>query len=328
MSPARASQSRAIRKSPAKSGVSRSSKTQSRPTAKPKKNIWQRLKTWIHHYVLPNEKNSHRAKLLHTDTLLLLIGGIGLLHVVCAMIFRYPVLPDVLGAESPITQHQILEYINQERQSHGLPTLELHPGLNQAAESKANDMLRSNYWSHTSPSGREPWDFVEATGYAYSVAGENLARNFSSAQGMTAAWMASPSHRANILHTQYQETGIAVVQGQMNGRNTTLVVQMFAAPEGAIAQALPEQPQPTQLIANTLEPTQNILGVQDTFSPLNFYRGGVMVILAVLGFVTVMDMTHAQRKKIQRPNSRGWAHLTLIIAVMATVALAERGSLL
>jgi hypothetical protein len=42
--------------------------------------------------------------------------------------------------------------------------------------------------------------------------------------------MESPSHRANILKDNYQEIGIAVVEGEINGKETLLAVQFFGKP--------------------------------------------------------------------------------------------------
>jgi uncharacterized protein YkwD len=60
-------------------------------------------------------------------------------------------------------------------------------------------------------------------GYRYRVAGENLAQGFTDPQALTAAWMASPTHRANILDHDFNETGIGI----SNGKQGTLIVQLF-----------------------------------------------------------------------------------------------------
>ncbi len=42
--------------------------------------------------------------------------------------------------------------------------------------------------------------------------------------------MNSPSHKANILKKSYEETGVGVASGMFQGRQATLVVQMFGTP--------------------------------------------------------------------------------------------------
>src|SRR5690606_29240443 len=66
--------------------------------------------------------------------------------------------------------------------------------------------------------------------YKYSVAGENLAKNFADSSSTVDAWLASDTHRANVLEKRYTEVGFAVVQDVMNGRSTVLVVAYYALP--------------------------------------------------------------------------------------------------
>ncbi|MBQ6437976.1 hypothetical protein IJJ12_01170, partial [bacterium] len=85
-----------------------------------------------------------------------------------------------------------------------------------------------------------PWDFIAAAGYQYQAAGENLARDYTDEHELVAAWLASPSHRANILNTQFADTGVAILDGQISGQNVLLVVNMFGAPQMAAAQVTGE----------------------------------------------------------------------------------------
>jgi hypothetical protein len=71
--------------------------------------------------------------------------------------------------------------------------------------------------------------------YNYTYAGENLAMNFSEAEDALSAWLASPTHRDNILSQNYEDIGVAVVVGEINGTETTLVVQLFGQRFVAIA---------------------------------------------------------------------------------------------
>jgi hypothetical protein len=83
------------------------------------------------------------------------------------------------------------------------------------------------HWDHFGPNGETPWQFIRAEGYNYVYAGENLAKGFQTAEGVHEAWMASPTHAANIMSGNYKDIGVAVVQGVLLGKQTTLVVQMF-----------------------------------------------------------------------------------------------------
>jgi uncharacterized protein YkwD len=129
-----------------------------------------------------------------------------------------------------LSSQQIVDLVNRDRISHGLPELSVSPLLSEAAYSKARDMVEKNYFAHTSPSGLSPWHWFQALGYDYSYAGENLAEGFSNAQELENSWMNSPKHRANILSPFYSQIGLAVV----NEGATSVVVQFFGAPENKL----------------------------------------------------------------------------------------------
>ena len=60
-------------------------------------------------------------------------------------------------------------------------------------------------------------------GVSYKTAGENIAGNSSNSEAVI-AWMNSSGHRANILNSSYNYTGIGVVTGSKYGK---IYVQMF-----------------------------------------------------------------------------------------------------
>lgn len=128
---------------------------------------------------------------------------------------------------SSITSQSIIKLTNQERAASGLNTLNVDSRLSAAALAKANNMLEEQYWDHFGPNGETPWQFIRAQGYNYIYAGENLAKGFQTAEGVHEAWMASPTHAANIMSPNYKDIGVAVVEGVLLGKRTILVVQMF-----------------------------------------------------------------------------------------------------
>jgi len=130
---------------------------------------------------------------------------------------------------SDITTEKVVELTNVSRAEAGESTLIVNSKLSQAAGAKAEDMIANNYFSHTSPAGTTPWSWIQKEDYDYVYAGENLAMDFFSAEKMEDAWMASPTHRANILNQNYHEIGTAVKEGNINGHETTLAVVMFGS---------------------------------------------------------------------------------------------------
>jgi uncharacterized protein YkwD len=133
---------------------------------------------------------------------------------------------------SAINPEDFLNETNSARVAAGLPPLQLNQELSSAAAAKAQDMVTLGYWDHFRPSDQKaPWDFITEAGYHYHYAGENLARGFKTAHGITEAWLASPSHRANLLSTHYTEVGFASqVETTSNGEKILLSVQLFGAP--------------------------------------------------------------------------------------------------
>jgi uncharacterized protein YkwD len=133
--------------------------------------------------------------------------------------------------ESGIALNDFLNETNTARVAVGLEPLHLNSQLNAAAYDKATDMVMRNYWDHFSPDGMAPWDFIKREGYVYHYAGENLARGFKTAHGITEAWIASPTHRANLYSPHYTEVGFATAMGTNDkGERVLLTVQLFGAP--------------------------------------------------------------------------------------------------
>ncbi|PKN02586.1 hypothetical protein CVU76_00915 [Candidatus Dojkabacteria bacterium HGW-Dojkabacteria-1] len=134
-------------------------------------------------------------------------------------------IPEVMA--SSVTPSNIIGLTNQQRAAAGLNTLNVDSRLTAAAQAKANNMFSEQYWDHFGPNGETPWMFISQAGYQYVYAGENLAKGFRTAEGVHEAWMASPTHRDNIMSGNYKDIGVAVVEGELLGKQTTLVVQMF-----------------------------------------------------------------------------------------------------
>ncbi len=182
------------------------------------------------HLFHPRHSNNHRPRILHPEGFLVLLllvvifrSGVGILRGVSSE------QGTILGYSSSITPTQVVELTNKERVKAGTGELVVNKQLSDAALAKARDMFADQYWAHYSPKGKTPWQFMKTAGYRYTIAGENLARDFMESEDMMRAWMNSPTHKENIVNTRYKEIGIAVVDGVLNGTETTLVVQMFGS---------------------------------------------------------------------------------------------------
>ena len=118
---------------------------------------------------------------------------------------------------------EVFNLINEERRKNGLSPLKIDPEVQRVARIKAQDMVNNNYFSHTSPTYGSPFDMLNSFKILYKSAGENIAGNSSNSAAVT-AWMNSSGHRANILNSGFNYTGIGVVNGSQYGK---IYVQMF-----------------------------------------------------------------------------------------------------
>lgn len=182
------------------------------------------LKKWL----FPSRLNNHHPLALRPVGLSLVLVLILVFHI--SYNFAAARELRVLGYATNISAGEIISLSNQQRVNNGLGALVYSAQLEQAAQAKAQDMFAQNYWSHYNPQGNGPAYFISAAGYSYSTAGENLAKDFNTSSGVVTAWMNSAGHRANILNGSFIHTGVAVMNGTLQGSETTLVVAMYAAP--------------------------------------------------------------------------------------------------
>ncbi len=131
----------------------------------------------------------------------------------------------------------LVDLTNEARVSNSEQSLTRNTVLDDTARLKAEDMARLGYFAHTSPEGVTPWHWFNEAGYSFAYAGENLAINFTESVDVESAWLASPTHKANILNSHFTEIGIATIDGIYQGRPTTYVVQMFGTP---VMRSIPE----------------------------------------------------------------------------------------
>ena len=120
-------------------------------------------------------------------------------------------------------EQEVFNLINKQRTNNGLPALKIDEEVQKVARIKAEDMVTNNYFSHQSPTYGSPFDMLKSFKISYKSAGENIAAN-SSNTGAVNAWMNSSGHRANILSSNYNYTGIGVVSSPKYGK---IYVQQF-----------------------------------------------------------------------------------------------------
>jgi uncharacterized protein YkwD len=194
-----------------------------------------------------------------------------LLLVILSMIFGVLMKPtpratNVLAYATNISTSGLLSATNDQRTANGLAALTSNSLLNSAAQAKANDMVARNYWSHNTPDGKEPWVFIDATGYTYQKAGENLAYGFATSYDTVIGWMNSPSHRANVLDSAFREVGFGFANSEnfVGSGQQTVVVAMYGNPIVYVPPSAP--PPPVTATAPTPKP---VVASQNNNVPLN-----------------------------------------------------------
>jgi uncharacterized protein YkwD len=115
----------------------------------------------------------------------------------------------ITGYPPPATPAEIVVSLtNDERAKVGCPALVISSQLSTAAQSHTGDMATHKLMSHTGSDGSSPWDRINATGYQFRAAAENVAMGFETPADVVNGWMNSAGHRANILNCDLHEIGV------------------------------------------------------------------------------------------------------------------------
>jgi hypothetical protein len=301
------------------------------------------------HYFFPRHSNNHKAKILHASTLYILVLSLIFYQIVLQFLPLTGL--KILGYASNIGTDAIIELTNQKRNDAGVGKLEYNPLLAQAARAKGENMLSQDYWAHIAPDGTQPWKFFTDAGYIYRYAGENLARDFSDPASAVTAWMASPSHKENLLSSKYRDIGVAVVEGDLNGVDTTIIVQLFGTPYVDTAPALPvasadvagnvaptPPPEPTVILPVAGQEVSQVeqvapagdVSVKPRFmiSPFSTTKGMSLFTVGLLLAVLVVDGLIIANKKITRIGGRTVAHLAFLGMVLIIIIIVQAGEIL
>lgn len=145
------------------------------------------------------------------------------------------------------TKLNIIQRVNAKRRAVGLPIMTFNAQLGVAAQNHARDMFTRGYFGHFNPEGDSYVDRIRHVGYMdeplaqcpcqpifdlknasftpnsvivksgnlcdcsvqFSV-GENIARGQLTAAQVMEDWMQSPSHKRNILESEFKEIGVGI----------------------------------------------------------------------------------------------------------------------
>lgn len=181
---------------------------------------------WFKRLFIPCDDNNYRPKILEGKYLIYILLLACFLRLSTFLFFWQ--LPNT-SFFADISKMVLIENLNSERSDLKLGKLKENALLNKAASLKANDMMQNGYFSHTSPTGVTPWYWFKKVGYDYKSAGENLGVGFVDSNELHQAWNESPSHKANLVNKNYKDIGISFLEGNFQGSQTIIVVQLFGA---------------------------------------------------------------------------------------------------
>lgn len=305
------------------------------------------------HLFIPHESNNQKAKILHPSSLSIL--AVSLISFQIIVSFGAKSFPLVLGYAANISPSEVIRLTNEKRAQNGLGPVNENGSLSAAAIAKGQDMLSKGYWAHFAPDGTSPWSFFVKFGYKYKYAGENLARDFSSASGAVEGWMGSPTHRENILNPNYKDIGIGVVEGNLAGADTTIVVQFFGSTSGgtaaipvakakdvavtstatpkAVVKSATPTPVSTPTATPTPVPTPALVANTGTISaslvsPFESTKKVSLAVIGVLLLVLSLDLIIVRRKRIARIGGRTLAHLAFFGMILAVILILKAGQII
>ena len=185
------------------------------------KGFWQ----WIKNHFVPSHHNAYRPHILRRRSLVFLLA--------LALLAEGALVANLMARQSghdflaAVIQSEIISLTNAQRAQNSVGALVENKQLDVAAQQKADNMAKFSYFSHNGPDGKTPWEWIGESGYDYQYAGENLAVRFTDSKDVVVGWMASPTHRANIVKPAYTDVGVGIAQGMYKGEPATFVVQYF-----------------------------------------------------------------------------------------------------
>lgn len=179
---------------------------------------------------------------------------------------------DMQNINYPLLNAAIFYETNRQRDVHKLPVFKHSPALESAAKGHSNDMVKYNFFSHTSPvQDKKTMSMrLARVGITRAAAAENIAYTFGIeyesgrpvyppdlnggyfsyqhrgkpienrsylglAQNVVRGWMNSPGHRKNILNSKYLYLGVGAahyIDGSFYNIDNFKVTQNFASIKG------------------------------------------------------------------------------------------------
>lgn len=114
-------------------------------------------------------------------------------------------------AEDGSYEQRVVDLVNAERAKYGLSPLRYNATLDAASEAHNIVQVNNRTMSHLNSGDGSPDARIRSYGF-YGAWGENVAVGQSTPEQVVREWMASPTHRANILNGNFSQMGVAYGQ--------------------------------------------------------------------------------------------------------------------
>ena len=121
---------------------------------------------------------------------------------------------------------EVLRLTNEARAEAGAPALETDPILTQMAQARMEET--GGKLSHTRPAGTTPDTIFREYDTGLTCTGEIIMSTSRSPQAIVNGFLASPSHRANLLDPNHKYAGIGVAWGETPAGPGIAVLELFA----------------------------------------------------------------------------------------------------
>lgn len=140
--------------------------------------------------------------------------------------------------ELAVMKSRLLVLVEEERGRAGAKSLRLDPQLVEAAQAHSNDMARKRSFDAMNPDGNLAVNILLRDPRFGGFVAENSAAQYftpaagldpeAMARGFLDIWLASPSHRHNVVYSEFDRAGIGIA---VNG-NTVYASAVFATDLG------------------------------------------------------------------------------------------------
>jgi hypothetical protein len=128
-----------------------------------------------------------------------------------------------------------LQLVNETRSKAGVKPLTFDGELLDSSDAHSAWMDQTDTFSHTGANGSSAGQRMTAAGYGWQGWGENIAYssgslNEATVQKLHSMLVNSPGHYANMVNGNFEEIGIGLKTGTINGYNVVFVTQNFGTP--------------------------------------------------------------------------------------------------